>query len=177
MFLPLSKGFQTEIDDADGPLATRWKWHVQVKPYGAYARRGVKVEGRCLTVYLHRVLMDAPPDAEVDHIDRNGLNNRRSNLRLVTHSQNMWNRDPDAGVTRRRGRWRATITHTGKKIDIGLYECREDAVLARSFVAGQLRGEFHSGSVPERFRLISIMPAARRLILDSVRDSLPIPLP
>lgn len=84
------------IDDDDLPLLAgyrRWSiWH----PRGsrtAYARSSLNGK----TVYLHRLILAAQPGEEIDHIDGNGLNNCRANLRRVSHAENI-----QAAVARQR---------------------------------------------------------------------------
>jgi len=76
----LSRGHVALVDDADFDWLSRSKWHCS---NDGYAVSGV--------VVMHRLIMDAPDGMEVDHIDRNKLNNRRSNLRVCTHAENMRN--------------------------------------------------------------------------------------
>src|SRR3990167_2833786 len=91
--LPLYDGTPTLIDDEDLPLVDRWAWHHQILGGGlSYARRSNSRGRRPRTIYMHRVIMNAPSGLVVDHIDGNGLNNQRSNLRVVTARENLWNR-------------------------------------------------------------------------------------
>lgn len=64
------------------------------------------------TVYLHRVLLNAAEDIEVDHIDRDSLNNRLVNLRTVTHAQNLQNRGSVRGA---KSPYRGVSWHSGAK--------------------------------------------------------------
>lgn len=77
-----------KIDEEDAALLLTPRWHVILpggKPYVHSAEHG----------YLHRVIMgDIPAGMEIDHINRNTLDNRRDNLRIVTRSQNLQNRAP-----------------------------------------------------------------------------------
>lgn len=93
------------------------------------------------TVRLHRVIYPTVCDGMVvDHINRNKLDNRRSNLRVVTQKENCHNAslrsNNKSGVTgvffdKRAGRWRAQIYHGGKTTHVGIYDCFDDAVKAR----------------------------------------------
>lgn len=98
---------------------------------------------------MHRLILDVPKGAEVDHINGNGLDNRRRNLRICTRSENQWNRRlaPNntsgfKGVYRFQGKWRAQIQSFGKKIHIGLYETRIEAARAYDEVAIKCHGDF-----------------------------------
>lgn len=87
---------------------------------------------------------------EIDHIDRNPSNNRISNLRIATRSQNQFNNglrpDNNSGVTgvskAQGGKWRARISKNGKPILIGTFSKKEDAIAARSSAEIELYGEF-----------------------------------
>lgn len=100
------------------------------------------------TVYLHRFVMDAGPEQEVDHVNRNKLDNTRDNLRFVNHSQNAVNKiinNPyGRGATRlKSGRYRAHIGCQGKDYNIGCYDNAADAAKAYEAYAWVLFGEYH----------------------------------
>ena len=89
--IPLTKGYIAVVDAADYPMVCKWSWAADVHQGTVYAIRGFKVHGRSHTVYLHRTLL-LPEDGQViDHVDGDGLNNRRSNLRIAVQSENCWN--------------------------------------------------------------------------------------
>ena len=71
------------------------------------------------------------PEMDIDHIDRNGTNNRITNLRLATNSQNQQNREDIDGVYFQCGKWVARISDRGSRIHIGRYETRPEATQAR----------------------------------------------
>jgi hypothetical protein len=82
-FVSLTKGREAIIDVDDMHLVEGLNWTVQLTPTAAYAvRRGL---------IMHRVITSAPCNAQVDHINGDGLDNRRQNLRLVNHLQNSYN--------------------------------------------------------------------------------------
>lgn len=90
----LGKVAEALVDDEDYDRVSEHRWSLLRLPLAlnSYARTMI---GR-RTVYLHRFIMDPPPDREVNHIDRNGLNNTRGNLETVTHQLNI-----QRGVARR----------------------------------------------------------------------------
>lgn len=93
--IPVGKTFVAWVDEEDAHLVLGRKWRISKCHYGrtvyaqAYEQRGCK----STSVKMHRVILGlAPSDPGVDHHDRDGLNNRRSNLRVATQSQNGANR-------------------------------------------------------------------------------------
>ncbi len=81
------------VDDKDFERVSQFKWHLSRCKRSYYAKRSIKINGRGATVLLHRFILGLRPgDPDVDHANRDGLNNHRSNLRLATKRQNMHNR-------------------------------------------------------------------------------------
>jgi hypothetical protein len=76
------------VDDVDVPLLAGRRWHVMPSSTGNYYAISGGRNGR---VYMHRLITSCPDGLEVDHINHNTLDNRRSNLRVVTHAENMRN--------------------------------------------------------------------------------------
>lgn len=92
------RGLVAYVDDSDAAVAAGHRWHA-LRVAGSktiYARTKIKRK----TVFLHRLVMGAQKGDEIDHIDGDGLNNRRSNLRFVTHTENLKAAAPDAGPLR-----------------------------------------------------------------------------
>ena len=106
---------------------------------------------------MHREIMHAPKGMVVDHIDGNSLNNRRSNLRLCTVSQNHQNRRRTYGSSKykgawwdkRRNKWVAAITFKGKYIYLGFFDNEIDAGKAYDRKAAELFGEFAYLNFPD----------------------------
>ncbi len=144
------------IDPADYELARPFRWIGQVCRGAVYARAFVLTpDGRKCCVLLHRLLFGlAPTDrTKVDHRDHDGLNNRRDNLRLATHTQNLRNsrklarcssrfkgvhRDSRPGVPRP---WIASIK-LDKMRHLGCFATEEAAALAYNVAALEHFGEF-----------------------------------
>lgn len=135
--IALTKGASTLIDDEDVEFVTRWRW--KLHPQG-YACRSTWVDGRYVTLMLHRVIAKTPPHLQTDHINRDRLDNRRSNLRNVTGSTNTMNQGLSPrntsgfrGVTwdKSRQKWQAKTKHLGKWIYLGRFDTAEDAAAAR----------------------------------------------
>ena len=91
-FIFLTKGFGTLIDDEDYEEISQYKWHVvEGKSVNYAARSGKDETGKPIHILLHRQLMNPPKGMVVDHINGDGLDNRRVNLRVVTHGENIKN--------------------------------------------------------------------------------------
>jgi hypothetical protein len=97
---------------------------------------------------LHGAIIGSSPGLEIDHINGNGLDNRRCNLRLVEHSINVQNSLAAWGASRYRGvswdaekrRWRATIGHQGRLIRLGRFTDEIEAAIARDHYATCIPG-------------------------------------
>ena len=141
-YIPLSKGRRAIIDDADFALIGGLTWHLHETRGKEYARRRQTL--------MHRLIIDPLPGQEVDHINGDGLDNRRANLRVVSRSQNMMNagRGRNAagskGVDRQgRGKpWRARITIEGKTKNLGRFSTKSEASNAYDQAAREHFGVF-----------------------------------
>jgi len=93
--ISLTQGLVAIVDAGDYVWLSKWKWFAKVGGCGgdAYAARSVRINGKVKTVRMHRLIMDAPDGMEVDHINGNTMDNRRCNLRIVSKSENLANRN------------------------------------------------------------------------------------
>lgn len=107
--------------------------------------------GRYQVSRFHRIVMHAKPGEIVDHIDKNRKDNRKRNLRRCAFTENDRNRGlystNTSGVTgvfydKERGMWLANISYNGKRVYIGRYKFKEDAVRARLSKEIELFGEY-----------------------------------
>lgn len=149
--VPLTRGYEATIDEADAERVLKHKWLAIGRKGAVYAARQQRIGGgRQLTIYMHRVLAEPGDREEVDHADGDRLNNRRSNLRCCDHSRNGRNsRRPTnntsgfKGVSRERGgRWRASIVLSGKQVYIGGFDAADAAARAYDAKARELFGAF-----------------------------------
>jgi hypothetical protein len=134
----LTKGFITIVDDKDFELLNQWKWHC----LNGYAARREYFGGKKKSeyIFMHRFLNKTSKGFDTDHINRNRLDNRRKNLRTVTHQQNAFN--PKIGKLNTSGfigvswdkitrSWKTHITLNNKYIHLGRFNNLKDACLAR----------------------------------------------
>ena len=94
--IPVGRGLVALVDDADAELV-RGPWHTTKGANTRYAVRRIRTPHGRISIQMHRVILGLPRwergGVEVDHINRDGLDNRRSNLRIVSHADNAANRD------------------------------------------------------------------------------------
>jgi hypothetical protein len=151
--IPLTKGQVAIVDRSDADLVGQWNWMALPRPGGRghYAVTQDYTKGRQKTIYMHRLLLNAPRGVEVDHIDRETLNNRRSNLRLASHSENKWNTAARKNNTsgykgvhyeKRRGHYIALAYRHGKRHYFGSFATAEEAYAAYCQKVKKLHGEF-----------------------------------
>jgi transcriptional regulator with XRE-family HTH domain len=89
--IPVGEFFAT-VDAEDFEMLSEHKWHPMVRDHTTYASANVRIDGRNVGIRMHRMILGlTDPRILVDHKDRNGLNNRRTNLRVVNHAQNSCN--------------------------------------------------------------------------------------
>ena len=115
------------IDIEDVELCKKYKWHIKRDRRTSYA-----ISNGESRVFLHRLVMNYSGNDDVDHINRNGLDNRKSNLRIVTRSANIMNQDESNGIKKvPSGNYQVAIGKDYKTIYIGTYSSFEDAYNAR----------------------------------------------
>jgi len=147
--IALTREKVTIVDEEDFEELNKYKWHARIQTYtGAFRakRRENKKE-----IDMAREIMNCPPGLEVDHINGDLLDNRKCNLRICTHGENMRNRRLQRNNTsgyrgvhyfKRDGRYVAYIYLNGRKIHIGSYKTDIDAAMAYNAHARDLHGEF-----------------------------------
>lgn len=162
--MTLSQGKFAAVDWSDLHIVASKKWHTTADGYAATGTR--KQTGERSILRMHRLIMDAKAGQTVDHIDFDTINNRRTNLRFVSASQNMqhtrgWaNRKYSKfkGVTRHvcskcngmhKKKWTAQITVNRKLYNLGAFEFEEDAAKAYDAAAKSNYGEYAYLNFPD----------------------------
>jgi hypothetical protein len=147
----LTQGKVALIDDDDFEYINQWKWRVAKCHNGAiYACRGTYNPNFSM-ILMHRVIMQTPGSLVVDHIDHNGLNNQKTNLRNCTDSENRChsyrksnNKTGFKGISwnQKNKRWYVEISVNHQRIYIGCFRVCADAVSAYDEAAKKYHGEF-----------------------------------
>jgi hypothetical protein len=152
-YVPLTKGYEARIDVADIPLVEGRSW---------CALEARRKDGSVSHVYagnwskgrkflMHRVIAKTPDGMVTDHIDGDGLNNLRSNLRPATKAENSFNAKLSSANTSgykgvswyKAGRkWRAIINVRGRVVLLGAFHSAEAAAEAYARASAELHGEF-----------------------------------
>jgi hypothetical protein len=154
-YVPLTQGYEAVIDAADVLLVAGFNWLTRTAPYTAYAARNgreVLGERKGKVVFLHQAIFPPKDGFVIDHIDGDGLNNRRENLRYATKAENGRNSRKKKNNTsgfkgvylhRQSGRWQARIS-TGKPTQrsLGMFSTPEEAHEAYVKASAEMHGEF-----------------------------------
>jgi hypothetical protein len=147
--IKFSNGNITIVDDEDYEKFSSYKYYENDKGYAqrSYGPRSAKKHA-----LLHREIMNAPKGLFVDHINHNKLDNRKSNLRLVTNQQNRFNSNKmkiaktskykGVCLIKKANLWKALIRFNGKDKIIGRFESEETAAVAYNIYAKKYFGEY-----------------------------------
>lgn len=133
------------VDDEDYLELSKYKWnaHFPKKSSTSYAR--------CSKGYMHRMILNAPKGLQVDHVDHNGLNNQKNNIRICSSKENNVNIKSQKNSTSKylgvsfeksRNKWKACIRFNGKQKTIGRYNTEDEAGLAYNKEAVIHHGDF-----------------------------------
>lgn len=136
-------GQKFKIDAEDYPLISQYKWHVDSNGYLL-----TKINGK--SIKMHRLILSLDdPSLEVDHIEHDQLDNRKSKLRIVNRTQNTQNTRVSTvntsgvkGVYPQGDHWCAQINCDGKRYYLGYFANKEDAINARLKAEQELHKEF-----------------------------------
>jgi len=155
--IPLSQGKFAIVDPEDFDELSQYKWTAAKSPNTFYAVRSD--HGR--QIRMHRLITNAPKGLVVDHINHNGLDNRKSNLRLCTRSENARNQRPQTnrsskykGVCwhKNQKKWLARVYSNGVTYHLGSFKSQIAAAKAYDKKAKQLFGKFACLNFPPSLR-------------------------
>ena len=145
--IKLTRGLVALVDDEDYEFLSQRHWYAAKRKKTYYARTDKMVNWKTTKTYMHRLILNTPKGMQTDHIDHNGLNNQRHNIRICTNTQNRRNvsshgRSKYLGVSFNGKHIRAQITIGDKYIHLGYFKTEEDAARAHDIKAKELFGEF-----------------------------------
>ncbi len=163
--VPLTKDKFAIVDPEDYHRLIEYKWYAHKGTNTYYAVRSLtngKYRKR-KNQYMHHLVIDIPPGRFCDHLNHNGLDNRKANLRLATHTQNVWHRrkfkSPSRskykGLTWRKKEksWHVRITVNGSRLFIGSFKDEVEAACAYDRAAKILHGQFATLNSPDTPRV------------------------
>ena len=139
------------VDEEDFKRLNKYKWH---RMKGGYAGRRIYFSYHPRSfkdVYMHNWILKTPVGKEADHINGNRSDNRRCNLRIVTHAENSCNKGirtdnrsgfPGVWYDKSRKRWTAELMLHQKKVWLGRFKELSDAIEARKDAEQQFFGHF-----------------------------------
>jgi len=155
--IPLTHGQFAKVDPEDYIWLSQFNWYHKPSKTTAYAIRSVKWNKKKKDIYMHRLLINTPAHLFCDHINHNGLDNRKQNLRNCTKKQNSANSRSLAkssskykGVSwsKRRKKWAAYITSEGKQRHLGYFEKEVEGAKVYDRAAKKFRGRFAALNFP-----------------------------
>jgi hypothetical protein len=120
--------YQVLIDIEDVNKIKKYKWYLNKKGYVI-----THTYHKLCSVLLHRFIMNAPKELQIDHLYHNKLDNRKSQLKLCTNQENSTNRQGQHGINfdKRRNKWYARICVNYKEYFLGSFDLYNDALFAR----------------------------------------------
>lgn len=135
------------IDLEDIDLVKEYRWSLSTLNYVKHNKENL---------YLHRLIMNCPKSMEVDHINNNPLDNRKTNLRICTHKENLKNMSLSKrntsgykGVSwyKRYNKWKVRIVYNGKDIHLGYYDTLDEAIQIRKQAEIKYFGDYRNKKI------------------------------
>lgn len=156
----LTRGKVTIVDDEDYARLSDYTWYCDST--NGDARRTVPKSGN-KKVLLHREIMACPQDLVVDHINRDRLDNRKSNLRICTQSENTFNHSRPPGISGytgvryhknlKKSPYSAWYQVNKRTVNIGRFDTPEEAAYARDYCIATEYGNFGILNFPQLFKV------------------------
>jgi len=139
------------VDEEDYNWLSKYKWYAHKEGSNWYVT-GREI-GNKKIIRMHRLILNPPNDMQIDHIDGDGLNNQKNNLRICTLQQNRMNQRPRPGNSKYKGvycikknnipfRWHSHLNINNKRINIGYFKTENEAALAYNKKAIEVFREF-----------------------------------
>lgn len=156
---PIDRWAVALVSVEDVPVLWSRRWQLRFQRGKAYLRYNQKVDRVQTVVFLHREILCPGSDVQVDHRNRNGLDNRRHNLRPTDQTHNNGNAIKRAGCTsifkgvawdKRAGKWVAYINVEGRRTQIGLFWDEAEAARAYDRRAVEVFGAFARLNLPDQ---------------------------
>lgn len=144
----LSRGLDALIDDCDYELVSKYKWYAMPRDKAGKYHAATAICGD--TYFMHRLILGVNnPNQIVDHVDNDGLNNQRHNLRVGTQLTNAYHRPKRGdsrlrykGISRNGNKWGAQIKVNRKRIWLGVFDTDVEAAIAYNEAAVKYHGEY-----------------------------------
>ena len=139
------------IDDNDFDKISKYTWNIDRNQNIFYAKTNIRINGKQIKLKMHRFIMGAVRGQQIDHINGNGLDNRKCNLRFCTIAENRRNVGRQKNNTsgykgvyfnKRRGKYSSEIMADSKKIFLGYFTTIEEAYAAYCEAAKKYHGKF-----------------------------------
>ncbi len=158
--IPLTQGKYAIVDVEDYEQLIKYNWGVENNHMTRYAsRKRLTSDVNCLVarIKMHRQIINVPEGKFVDHINHNGLDNRKTNLRIVSQEQNDWNRrkrrgnytSKYKGIRKKDGKWHVRISHKKIRLYLGAFDDELAAARAYDAKAKELFKEYACLNFPE----------------------------
>lgn len=148
--IPLTRGKEALVDDEDYEYLSQWNWHCLSNGYAARRDLGARKDERKY-IRMHRLINKTPEGLFTDHINGNKLDNRKSNLRNCTYTENNVSKPPTilnksgykgVSFSKVMNKWHAQIAKSGQHWELGYYDDPREAAKAYNKKVIELYGEF-----------------------------------
>ena len=149
--IPLTRGKFALVDDEDFDELNKSRWYALKGKNTYYAEKKIRKRGVWTSIGMHRAILKIKKGLVCDHINGNGLDNRRVNLRICRQGENTWNSRRQSNNTsgykgvywhKHSKKWYSRITVNSKTKSLGYYDDKKEAAIAYDLAAKQYYGEF-----------------------------------